>query len=1631
MKGFNSFLVYTFLLILIFPSIGLSEGTKQLMPDSASNKTCKILIANGNVSGQRDPFALYNGNSDYRLYIHISDSSKEKIYFGLGTSSGSAVTWRIHKPDGTVIWSGTTPVSSSPSGFIKYYKQAYLGPTKLSPSGYPANVVIPVVNGDYFMTFQVSNADSRMFEKFDITVIDTTTNTAKNGRVFSRAWQLSTFEPTDHGFFGKLFPYTNDGIVSQFDPNGFLGRWFTVSCNESGCYKIDALHNAQQARRSTNGWHNYPQYKIFLNDPDTTVYPSGTIGQMIPDSLQVISNCTDGTIEFIILTTAKGTIEITLELSSLGAPYVNRILVESTNGGKDTITWDGKDGNGVSVNSGASFLFTLRFYNGLTHLPLWDVENNPNGFKVTLVRPQGVPVIPDPEFFWDDSEVGGTTLINPPGCTSTPTTGCHSWSGDWGDVKTINTWWFVVSTTTTPVYITYKKGPQNLGAITGPSQVCQGQTVQYSVGNDPYSLQYDWIWPGGFGTTYVPAITIYFPPNATPGPGQIKVNGVNNDCGAGPVSIKSMIINQLPVADFIADTACIGSPTTFTDISLPYAASIISWTWDFGDASPASNLQNPVHTYSNFGIYTVVLTVTNSNGCVDDVSKQILVSSSPGAEFFNTSPNCVGSPVCYTDMSYAFFGYIVKWKWEFGDGSSQTVWFPNGPSVCHTFVDAALAHIVRLTVTSSTGCSHFIEHMVSSVPLPIADFDFSTIRCAGQLVQFGDLSQTNGGGQVTSWLWNFGDPSSGGNNTSTLQNPAHIFMTSGTYNVSLIISNASNCIDTVVKSIIINQIPLLINSPQSKQICNNTNTNIPLISDVTGALFTWTATGSSLLVSGYANSTNPANLINQTLVNSGFTTETVTYHITPHANGCVGPVTNYFVTVYPSPNLSNNPLNKTQCNNTTTNLTLTSNVTGTLFTWTCTPSSANVSGFTNSTTPTTLINQTLINTGYNNETVSYHLTPHANGCNGLVTDYVVTVYPVPDLSNNPLTMQVCNNTPTNQTLTSHVAGTLFTWTATGSSPLVSGYSDNAIPTVSLNQTLVNSGLNAEYVTYHITPHTNGCNGPVTDYVVTVVSSPDVYFNPPAQTVCSQQISSIQVLSHVPGTTFTWTASASSPNLSGYSNSAGNMIAQTVTNSGITVETVTYTVYPTAWGCPPGAPQNVVLSVNPKPAVTNPVTTFQQCSAAITNIVLQSSVPGSSYTWTASGSSLLVSGFSAGAGNKIQQTLINTGFNIETVTYNVTPSANSCPGDPKSFTVNVFPVPDVYFTPPSQTICPLQTSNITNNSHVSGATYSWTASGSSVLVTGYSAGSGNMIQQPLNNTGYNIETVTYQIAPAANGCPGISSNVVVTVDPAPVVSFTLCVDPVTTTDAQPIKLKGGNPVNGTYSGRGVSSAILYPALAGVGMDTIYYAYTNTYGCSRNNFLVISIISPLPFNCGSSITDPRDNKQYPTVQIGTQCWMAANLDYGQQLSSSLTQRDNCLVEKYCYNDNPGNCVSSGGLYQWDELMKYDNSPAIQGLCPPGWHIPAENEWNTLFSFYISNGFAGSPLKSTGYSGFNAYLDGARFKNVNWNFLNFATFFWSSTSHGPYKAWVHGMNDYNPSVSFYPSSRSNAFQVRCIKD
>jgi len=195
--------------------------------------------------------------------------------------------------------------------------------------------------------------------------------------------------------------------------------------------------------------------------------------------------------------------------------------------------------------------------------------------------------------------------------------------------------------------------------------------------------------------------------------------------------------------------------------------------------------------------------------------------------------------------------------------------------------------------------------------------------------------------------------------------------------------------------------------------------------------------------------------------------------------------------------------------------------------------------------------------------------------------------------------------------------------------------------------------------------------------------------------------------------------------------------------------------------------------------------------------------------------------------------------------------------------------------------------------------------------------------------------------------------------------------------------------------------------------------------------IIVISTPGFFCGNTLTDIRDNKTYPTIKINTQCWMAANLNYGTLVPVNTTQRDNCIAEKYCFNNLTPNCALQQTYYQWDELMQYDVTISRQGLCPPNWHIPTESDWSLLFNNFTSNGFAGSPLKVTGLSSFEALFSGARYLDKTWDFLGFATFFWSSTTQGTDKAWAHGMNDPNPSVSYYPAFRSNAFSVRCIKD
>jgi uncharacterized protein (TIGR02145 family) len=90
---------------------------------------------------------------------------------------------------------------------------------------------------------------------------------------------------------------------------------------------------------------------------------------------------------------------------------------------------------------------------------------------------------------------------------------------------------------------------------------------------------------------------------------------------------------------------------------------------------------------------------------------------------------------------------------------------------------------------------------------------------------------------------------------------------------------------------------------------------------------------------------------------------------------------------------------------------------------------------------------------------------------------------------------------------------------------------------------------------------------------------------------------------------------------------------------------------------------------------------------------------------------------------------------------------------------------------------------------------------------------------------------------------------------------------------------------------------------------------------------------------------EGQVYNTIQIFSQCWLKENLNAGTFIPQNQQMSDNGILEKYCYNNEEDSCFKYGGLYQWKEMMQYTTQQCVQGICPPGFHIPADEEWKIL--------------------------------------------------------------------------------------
>jgi uncharacterized protein (TIGR02145 family) len=198
------------------------------------------------------------------------------------------------------------------------------------------------------------------------------------------------------------------------------------------------------------------------------------------------------------------------------------------------------------------------------------------------------------------------------------------------------------------------------------------------------------------------------------------------------------------------------------------------------------------------------------------------------------------------------------------------------------------------------------------------------------------------------------------------------------------------------------------------------------------------------------------------------------------------------------------------------------------------------------------------------------------------------------------------------------------------------------------------------------------------------------------------------------------------------------------------------------------------------------------------------------------------------------------------------------------------------------------------------------------------------------------------------------------------------------------------------------------------------------------------------CPNVATVVYAGKTYNTVAIGDQCWLKENLDVGTRINGSLEQTNNSVIEKYCYNDDPANCTTYGGLYQWAEAVQYKNgatnttspSPAftgnVQGICPSGWHIPTYAEMQTLAT---TVGNDGNSLKAVGQgtgtntSGFSALLAGYRSIYGGFNDLGPFADFWSSTEGSASSVYYMSLGSY---INFYVGyGKGGGFSVRCLND
>ncbi|HJX71139.1 MAG TPA: FISUMP domain-containing protein [Bacteroidales bacterium] len=220
------------------------------------------------------------------------------------------------------------------------------------------------------------------------------------------------------------------------------------------------------------------------------------------------------------------------------------------------------------------------------------------------------------------------------------------------------------------------------------------------------------------------------------------------------------------------------------------------------------------------------------------------------------------------------------------------------------------------------------------------------------------------------------------------------------------------------------------------------------------------------------------------------------------------------------------------------------------------------------------------------------------------------------------------------------------------------------------------------------------------------------------------------------------------------------------------------------------------------------------------------------------------------------------------------------------------------------------------------------------------------------------------------------------------------------------------------------------------------YGTSVRCIKNNSALFEM---------NTITDERDGQVYNIVRIDEQWWMAQNLNVGVMINHDDTSSQNAQIEKYCQDDLEKNCGTHGGLYLWDEMMSYNPSDSsnpgkVRGICPSGWHLPTEAEWDQMDTFIAESGnlgMEGTVMKSThGWNNDGNGTDIYGFAGLPSGKLNpppgggfyttgYYGFYWTATESNASFARSRYLQYMSPAIYHTGDEKGNGYSVRCVMD